>query len=60
MAFPITYLGIRDNFRSVMINQFASDFDIAEAISDGNLDKDSLFHSGLNMRKIDRNEDNQK
>jgi hypothetical protein len=39
-----------------MVNQFANDFDIAEALSDGNLDEDSLFHSRLNMRKVDRDE----
>jgi hypothetical protein len=37
-----------------MINQFASDFDIAETISDGNLDEYSLFHYGVNILKADR------
>jgi hypothetical protein len=41
-----------------MVNQFASDFDIAVAISDGNLDEYLLFGSGVNVRKADRNEEN--
>jgi hypothetical protein len=40
-----------------MAIQFTSDFDIAKAISDGNFDEDSLFHSGLNIWKADRNEE---
>jgi hypothetical protein len=58
MAFLIACLQIREGLKPVMVNQFASDFDIAEAISDGNLDEDSSCFSGLNVRKAHRNEDN--
>jgi hypothetical protein len=40
-----------------MVIQFTSHFDIAEAISDDNLDEDLLFRSGLNKWKADRNEE---
>jgi hypothetical protein len=60
LAFTIAYLRIRKDSRLVMINQFASDFDIAETTSDNNLDEDLLFYPGLNARKADRNEENRR
>jgi hypothetical protein len=43
-----------------MVNQFAIDFEIAKAISDGNLNEDLCFHSSLNRWKADRNEENRR
>jgi hypothetical protein len=51
---------MKEGSRLVVVNQFSSDFNIAEAISDDNLDKDSLFHSDINIRKVDRNKENQR
>jgi hypothetical protein len=41
LAFLTIHLRIRDDSSLIMISQFASDFDIAEVISDGNLDEDA-------------------
>jgi hypothetical protein len=60
LAFPIAYLRIRESSTSVIVSTFASDFDIVEVTSDGNLDEDLLFHSGFNIWKADRNEDNRR
>jgi hypothetical protein len=54
----IAYLQIKEGSRPVIVKQFARYFNIIEAISDGNLDEDSLFHSGFSRRNADRNEEN--
>jgi hypothetical protein len=47
-------LQIREDDLFVMLDHFASDFDIAEAILEGKLDDDLLFHSALNVWKADK------
>jgi hypothetical protein len=54
----MVHLRIEEGSRPLTINQFAKDYNIIEAISDSNLDEDSMFHSGFNERKGDRNEEN--
>jgi hypothetical protein len=58
LVFPIADLRIREGSRPVGINQFASDFDIAQPISDSNLEEDSLFHFDFHIPKADKNEEN--
>jgi hypothetical protein len=40
-----------------MTSQFANDFNIAKAVSDGNVDEDSFGHSGRYGGKVSRNEE---
>jgi hypothetical protein len=57
LEFPIAHNRIREVSRPVMVSQFASDFDITKAMSDGNLDEDSFGHSGRYRGKASRNEE---
>jgi hypothetical protein len=60
LAFRITYLQVKEGARSVMLNQFAKDFLVAQAIFGGNLDEDQLFHSAVHLQKADRKQQNQR
>jgi hypothetical protein len=50
----MAYLHIREGGKPVMLDQFVSDFNIAGAIFESNLNEYSLFHSALNVQKANK------
>jgi hypothetical protein len=55
MPFLIAYLRVGECILPIMLNQFAGDFLISQAIFDDNLNKNSLLSSGNNVQKVDMN-----
>jgi hypothetical protein len=58
IAFSNSILIKREGILPVMLSLFASDFIIPQIIFDDNIDKDSLFHSGINIQKAEKKKQN--
>jgi hypothetical protein len=41
-----------------MVNQFANDFHVAEAMFDGKVDEYWLLHCAINVQKVDKKKQN--